>query len=326
MGQPVGVLGWVSGESGVAFHRIREPLRVIAEGGETAFCTDTLSDDQLARVDTVVASMLHYEQDTKAWHQLADLDTHRLVLDVDDWMWDPDIQALKDAWPAEELRRLESNLQRAHVVTTTSSILASKVSQFNNNVWVVPNTMPAWALDIPRNDDQGHWLGYQGALDRWRDWRPQVAGVAKFLAEHPDWGMGWIGDMRLGDFEGYRTWRTPWTTDKREYYAKVAAFTVGLGPLQKTMFNLAKSGLRAVEYAALGVVPVLPDLDPYRAFIKSGHNGVLIRTHETTRGVLNDIAADELWLSRMAAQARSDAQMWTTEAAIEAWAEAWNSV
>jgi glycosyltransferase involved in cell wall biosynthesis len=315
------------GSSGVSFHRIEEPLRVLREQGYTAIVSDRLDDEHLAQVDTVLVSMLHEEQMTEAWHQLAKLDTHRLVIDVDDWMWDPDIDALKKGWPKEALDRLFSNVRRAHVVTTTSSILASYLLKYNNNVWVLPNTMPAWALDVPKpGRDQGLWLGYQGALNRWHDWRPQVVGIAKFLRDNPDWGMGWIGDMRLGDFEGYRTWRTPWTADKREYYAKVAAFTVGLGPLRKTMFNLAKSGLRAVEYAALGVVPVLPDLDPYRPFVKSGYNGMLIRPHETTRGILQDLANDLGWVERMAAQAREDAKRWTTEAAIEAWAEAWNSV
>lgn len=324
--QPVGILGWTTGTSGVHFHRIQEPVRVIAESGYTAFCTDRLDDEALSRVDTVLASGLHYEQDTEAWHALAKLDRHRLVLDVDDWYWDPDIQVLKDAWTPDELRRLESNIERAHIVTTPSYLIANQLAKWNDNVWIVPNTVPAYVLDIPRPPaEQGLWLGYQGALDRSHDWRPQVVGVAKFLRDHPEWGIGFIGEMNLGDFANYRAWRKPWTDNRPDYYRAVSAFTVGLGPLRKTMFNLAKSSLRAIEYMALGVVPVLPDLEPYRYVIKGGLNGMLIRPADTTRGILTDLAREPLHIARMSAQARADATRFTTENAIEAWAEAWNS-
>jgi hypothetical protein len=324
--QPVGVFGWTRGDNGVHFHRVTEPIRVLAELGHTAFYGAQLDDGILSTVDTVVASMLHYEQDTEAWHRLAELGTHRLVLDVDDWMWDPDWDPFKEAWPQDAVHRLYSNVERAHVVTTPSVPIASYLSRFNANVWVVPNTVPAYVLDIERpGPDQGNWVVYQGSPSHERDWGTAGVQLAKFLTGNPGWGVGFVG-AELGDLKHWPSWRRPWTADRPTYYRYVSMGSVGIGPLRKTMFNIAKSSLRAVEYAALGVVPVLPDLDPYRSVIKTGHNGMLIRPHETLRGVLDDLAAEPMHIDRMSAQARADAANWTTEAAIEAWVEAWNSV
>ena len=326
--QRPGVYGWSPGRGGVHFHRIAEPLRVLAELGHRTSTGPQLDDEILDTVDTVLAHTLHGEAETKAWHELARIGTHRLVLDVDDWLWAPDIPSLRDAYPPDVLDRLFSNVERAHVVTTPSGVIASYLSRFNRNVWVVPNTVPAYVLDIPRPDvtENGLWLGWQGALNRSADWKTAAAGVAKFLSRHEDWGIGIIGEAAIDDNGTDRHWVKPWTSDRKAYYASVAAFTIGLGPLRDTLFNRAKSSLRAVEYAALGVVPVLPDLDPYRHVIKSGRNGYLVRDFQTHRRVLTEIAANLEWLDAMGKQARDDAANWTTEAAIGAWAEAWNSI
>jgi glycosyltransferase involved in cell wall biosynthesis len=326
MTREAAVYGWTRGEGGVPFHRILEPLRVMAEHGVPTSWGDVISNEILEQVDTVVASTLHYEDDTRAWHELADSGYHRLVLDVDDWLWAPDMKVLRDAYPREEIDRLFSNVERAHVITTPSPAIASHMARLNRNVWVVPNTVPAYTLDIPRpGPDQGLWLGWQGALDRQHDWRSVTRGVARFLTDHPDWGFGIIGEGGIDDLGTDRTWVKPWTSHRPTYYASVAAFTVGLGPLRDTPFNRAKSSLRAVEYAALGVVPVLPDLPPYRTAINDGYNGLLVHSHQTLRGRLTELAANPDMIAKLSVNARQSATKWTTEAAIESWAEAWNS-
>lgn len=326
MNPPPGVLGWTTASNGVHFHRITEPIRVLKDDhGQNALHSDRLDDDVLSTVDTVVSSMLHTEQQTQAWHALAAAGSHRLVLDLDDWMWNPDWHVFSKAYTPENLARLYSNVERAHVVTTPSPLIASYLTRFNDNVWVVPNTVPAYTLSMVRqHDTKMRWVGYQGSPSHERDWGTVAVSVGKFLRDHPSWGVGFIG-LDPGDLTRFPSFHLRWTGDRHNYYRAVAIFDVGIGPLRNSMFNAAKSSLRAIEYAALGVVPVLPDMDPYRAVIKTGVNGVLIRSHETHRGVLTDLAADPDHLARMSAQARIDAQQWTTEANIGNWVEAWGS-
>jgi glycosyltransferase involved in cell wall biosynthesis len=148
-----------------------------------------------------------------------------------------------------------------------------------------------------------------------------------FLRDNPKWGVGFIG-AELGDFARFPSWREDWmgNDDRPKYYATVARGTVGVGPLRNTPFNRAKSGLRAQEFMACGVVPVLPDMRIYRDYVDHGINGILVgRRPGELRHALRELAASPEYLGGMAGRAWSDSAKWTTEAAIMTWVEAWNS-
>lgn len=100
---------------------------------------------------------------------------------------------------------------------------------------------------------------------------------------------------------------------------------IGIGPLRDTRFNRAKSSLRAIEYAALGIVAVLPDLPIYHGWVEDGVTGRLITPSRTLAGVLHEIA-DPYTRRQMASAARARAAGWTTEANIGRWLEAWHSL
>lgn len=322
------IYGWSPGTGGVHRHRIAEPLRVLGTFGNPVATGPELGDELLARYDTILAHTLHAEADTQAWQQLARIGVHRLVLDVDDWMWGPDWQPFKDHYTPEALRRLYANVSAAHVVTTPNPQIAEYLTRFNRNVWYVPNTIPAWMLDVPLPPRDRPVMAYQGSPSHLRDWTAgTIASVVKFLHRHPDWTMSWYGTTPgpelVEAFPG-RIEIHPWRPDE-EYFHALAAATVGIGPLRDTPFNRGKSGLRAEEYAALGIVAVLPDLPIYQPWIRDNVTGRLVHGHQTLHGVLADVAANPEHLAAMAANARQAARAWTTEAAFEGWAQAWAS-
>lgn len=333
-GQGVGVYGWSPGRGGVHHHRIREPLRVLAEHGTPAQTGPVLTNEILEQVDTVLVHTLHDPQHTEAWHDLADLGTHRLVLDVDDWMWDPDYAPFREHYTPAVLGRLFSNVERAHVVTTPSPKIAEYLSKLNRNVHVLPNTVPAAVLQL----EQCGWgyrpaIGWQISDSHVRDVTPDVlAALGAFMTRQTGWDMHTYGSFSVGAPPGIdpaRLRHTAWIASVDDYYRTVA-LTIGLGPLRDTPFNRAKSALRAIEYAALGVVAVLPDLPIYRSWVMNGVSGRLIpkssKPARTLAGILHELAADPVQVGRMAAAARQLATAWTTEANITKWIQAWQTV
>jgi glycosyltransferase involved in cell wall biosynthesis len=320
----VGVYGWTPGKGGVHHHRIAEPLRVLAEHGVTAFHGVELQDDILHRVDTVLVHTLHDERNSQAWEMLAAQQTHRLVIDIDDWMWRPDWQPFKEHYRSDVLARLFRNVELAHVVTTPSPVIAEYLSRYNRNVHVLPNTVPAWLTEHTMPERERPTVGYQGSSHHIRDFTAtQQRQLGRFLAAHPGWDIHLYGAVELDGPPG-RSRVTGWLPSVDAYYRQVS-LDVGVGPLADTAFNRAKSSLRAVEYAALGIVAVLPDMPPYRGWVTDNETGRLVHTHQTLSGVLGQVAADDEHRVTMAKAARQRALQWTTEANIQRWVDAWCS-
>jgi glycosyltransferase involved in cell wall biosynthesis len=156
------------------------------------------------------------------------------------------------------------------------------------------------------------------------DWRDaDQVQLTRFLRRHRDWHAQFYGNFTVTGGSD-RVHVTPWQLNHDTYW-RTLSMDVGIGPLRNTPFNRAKSSLRAVEYAALGVVAVLPDLPPYRGWIDDGVTGVLVRHPDGLYAALADVAADPAHMARMAAAARLRAAQWTTEASIGRWVDAWNS-
>jgi len=60
------------------------------------------------------------------------------------------------------------------------------------------------------------------------------------------------------------------------WIATLPPFDIGLSPLQENAFNRCKSEIKFLDYCALGLVPVLSDLEPYRDLITDGLTGYLV--------------------------------------------------
>jgi glycosyltransferase involved in cell wall biosynthesis len=109
-------------------------------------------------------------------------------------------------------------------------------------------------------------------------------------------------------------------------YWKTLSMDIGLGPLRDTPFNRAKSDLRAREYMALGIVPVLPYLRPYYQSFVDGVEGRFVYPHQTLSGVLNQVARDPEWMASASAAGREvAAREFTTETNLGRIVEAWTS-
>jgi hypothetical protein len=328
MSPSAGIYGWSTGKGGVHFYRIEEPLRVAAAQGVNAAWGLHLDDAVAEQHDTILAHMLNDERHSEAWEKLAANGAHRLIFDIDDAMWAPDWGPFREHYTPEVMARVWRNISLAHVVTTPSPLIAEYVQRHNPNVFVCYNSVPEWLTHVTMPDRARPRIGYQGSSSHRHDFSPGVLGALhRFLFEHPLWDMHVWGEF---DFHGDewltgRIGKTGWQGSMAAYYRSLS-MDIGLGPLARTTFNDCKSGLRAIEYAALGIPAVLADSPAYRPWIVNCVSGFLPTTDDEWYSCLHQLATDDAYRQFVSHNARNLARKWTTEAQFPNWAAAWNSV
>ena len=101
-------------------------------------------------------------------------------------------------------------------------------------------------------------------------------------------------------------------------------FDIGLSPLCANDFNRCKSEIKFLDYAALGLAPVVSDLEPYRDLVQSGINGYLVEEqYESWLAVTSRLVNDHEHRLQVARAARSlDFQ----EAFLRGVQERWSSI
>jgi glycosyltransferase involved in cell wall biosynthesis len=326
------VYGWSTGTGGVHYYRMAEPLRVLRIHGIEANAGVQLDDEIAERHDTILVHCLHDEPNSEAWEKLAKNGQHRMVIDVDDAMWAPDYEPFKRHYTPRVLDRLYRNVEIAHVVTTPNHLIAEWLSKYNGNVHVVPNTVPEYltkqAMRSQGAARQQPILGYTGSAshdpDITQEW---LDAIARFLRYHPTWQWHLWG-KKPEELEGWpkdRVKTKPWQDSVRAYHRSLK-MEISVNPLKNSLFTASKSGLRAIECAALGIVLVTSNSESMRPWVEDSVTGYLMDPTDDWYQVLHLLAEDHALRRRMQWQARDRAAAWTTEANIHNWVDAWNSV
>lgn len=170
-------------------------------------------------------------------------------------------------FPDENWNWLKRACQQATLVTCTTPTLADAYGS-HGRCDVIPNYVPARYLDIPTPEREIDavvigWSGYIGSHPH--DLQQVGASVATVvrqtgaiigvvgpgegvsrrfgLGNQPVLASGWVG--------------------LAEYPAYLAQLDIGLVPLEMTLFNQAKSWLKGLEFASVGVPFLASPTEPY---------------------------------------------------------------
>lgn len=214
---------------------------------------------------------------------------------------------------------------QADLVTCTTPALAHRYAP-HGRVAVLPNCVPGWYLEVegkPNDRPTVGWTGtritHVGDLD--------VCGMAiRDVQESTGCGFRAIGSAdTLTELDVTGEVR-PWCDLKDRgpdgYAATVASLDVGLVPLADNTFNRAKSALKMMEYASLGVVPVMtPTPDNIRMF-QHGIGFLADSPADWARHV-RALVTDEVLRENQVARGREVMAGWTYEARAHLWWEAW---
>lgn len=318
---------WSLTSNAVHHYRIQEPLRGMSLLGHNTRLSAEVTGEDCEWADVLLTSVHGQEQASEGWQRIARMPNRpMLVFDIDDDVWNFDERlAQYDFWKDPEvLLRTQNDIAVADLVTTPSPVLAGHLAELNPNVVVLPNTVPEYLLWLAPPKPDVFTVGYQGGDTHRYDLEMVSPDLFRFLATHPAarmhvWGVpGYEGPFRS------RVGTTGWNRSVKSYYLSLR-MSVGLAPLRNTAFNHAKSGIKALEYAALGIPSVVSMGPTYDGWVFDGSTGFVVGEGDWLP-VLSWLAANPLACATIGSEARRFAEGWTTERCAGRWVGAYGKV
>lgn len=241
----------------------------------------------------------------------------------------PAFRELHPRWsPEENWQHAEAACRAADMVTVSTPALAKRYGG-HGRVRVVRNCIPSAWLEAGREspppaDGDGCLVGWTGAfVVHAGDLEVTRGGIARALrpedrlrvSEHAEAGLEL-------DVPPAQTVIAEWQQLTGGYPQWVADLDVGIAPLAANRFNDAKSALRGLEYAALGVPFVASPSPEYRWLLLRGAGLLAPRPKDWTRHLRLLLQSAEA-RAELAGEGRQVAAQWTFDRQAHVWAEAW---
>lgn len=302
------VSGWAADEGACGFYRVAQPFAALAAAGEdVTVVTDAVRGSDLLEDGT----SLIVAQRTADAEQTVLLDA--LKQEGIPYLYETD-DALLNLDPANPVAKeyanpvtrfvIETAMLNSEAITVSTPELAEMVAPYGEP-HVLPNGLPDYFLSLDLHSAEGRKsdgivvIAWAGSSTHHGDFHKEVQyGLRKTLAWHDHTrfvcqGHDYRRQLRV---EGIHV---PWSKDIPSFHRTLPDYDIGLCPLAVTPFNKAKSGLKAMEYQAAGVVPVAQDMPGYRSIITDGVDGFLVRTGKEWLDAIQALATDHDLRARM---------------------------
>ncbi|GIV24803.1 MAG: hypothetical protein KatS3mg026_0495 [Bacteroidia bacterium] len=203
-----------------------------------------------------------------------------LLLDFDDAIWLPATSEANRAFAwLKNPKKLHTLLRLAKVVTVCNDFLADYARQYATDVRILPTTIDT-ELYRPRPKPPSDtvvigWSGSLTTLAHFRIVEPALAILRKRYGarlrfrvigaphyQNPDLGIESL----------------PWRPETE--VADLSIIDIGLMPLPDDEWSRGKCALKALQYMALGIPPVVSPVGMNSQVVQEGVNGLLARTLE----------------------------------------------
>jgi len=181
-------------------------------------------------------------------------------------------------------KSLQDLLNTFDVVTTTTPYIKKKYSEFNPNIFILPNSIDFNLFrPFPKKENKQIRIGWTASDSHYSEIWMVKRIMRKVFDKYKD-------DVRFVLFGNLWELSKEFEKDSFErhdfipldlYPMKQASLQldIGLCPLDKIEFNQAKSQLKWSEYAALGIPAVCSKLEPYDC-VEDGKTGLVADTED----------------------------------------------
>lgn len=337
MSEVVDVFGWLADRHGCGTLRMMQPLEALASeaGWVTRYDEGLSAQGQMPKV--IVGQRVCKDEPSGLWQGLSKLEKRpKLVYELDDDLWNIDPQN-EDAYQWFVLgyskdrgtyhyvqRNIENNIRAADRVTCTTQAIADIVSQWNDDVVIVPNYIKRWVTEHERPKRDRLTIGWMGSATHRMDWEQAYSPMRQFLNRNPEVDFKIMG-ATYGDWLKIPRDRVidhGWI-DGVEKVWEAIDFDIGIAPLRPHLFNRAKSSLKFMEYSALGIPTVASDVGPYSEAVKHGETGFLVKRDHEWGKYLRMLVNDEDMREEMGRNAHEWAKTQVLEDHVDEWMRAY---
>ncbi|MDW8015380.1 MAG: glycosyltransferase family 4 protein [Bacteroidia bacterium] len=202
-----------------------------------------------------------------------------VVLDFDDAIWIKDVsQANKAFARLKSSRKVITLIKRAQLVTVCNTFLSAYVQQYHKRVRIIPTTIDT-DLYRPKGLDSEApvVIGWSGSATTTAHLRT-IEPALRQLYEKYGSAIRFLFIGTAGYAPPFPAQLLPWRpeTEVRD----LQAITIGLMPLPQDEWSRGKCALKALQYMALGIPPVVSPVGMNTEVIQEGVNGLFARTPE----------------------------------------------
>ncbi len=296
-----------TGNGGVCWYRCALPamalgadwIGVVGEPGALRRATggfvEPAGESAWAGYDVVVLQLVHGE----AWlRRIAELQAAGVTVlyEIDD-----DLRGVAaepghefaPKFPPQRVRAHEAAIHACDGVICSTPVLAERLAGLSERIHVCANgiDLARYPYPLPQRETVTiGWAGGTGHERAMRPWMPAIAAVLEQRAQARFRSVGQPFGHRLAErFGADRASAVPFTA-LDTYPAAMAAFDIALAPAAPSAFFTAKSDLRFLEAAALGL-PVVADPAVYPT-VAHGATGLHATTPDEAREAMLALVDD----------------------------------
>jgi glycosyltransferase involved in cell wall biosynthesis len=224
------------------------------------------------------------------------------VFDFDDALYIPTASAA-NAWAARlrSPQRVIASCRAARHVMVGNEVLAQFARPHARAVTIVPSTVDlAQYAPAVREENVRPIVGWTGSGTT----QPHLAALGPALArlrQEVDYELRVIGDG-APDLPGVDVVRVPWRAETEA--ADLRDLDVGLMPVPDDEWGRGKCGMKAIQYMALGIPPVVSPVGMNTTLVGDGVSGFHARTPDDWVTAIARLLRDGALRRRMGAAAR----------------------
>jgi len=270
---------------------------IVVEWTDTKSCLNALQTSALVIFYRIPAS-----DSVKIIHKEAKRLNLQTVFEVDDLIFD--LEAYSQNSNMERLHKTVRNnllndallyqemIKMCDFSIASTETLALYMQKYTaGEVFIVENCLDSYFFKlvdkIAKNPINSHediiFIGYgSGTTTHDVDFEEAAEGVLKILKKYTNVRLIIHGHLQLSEaFDKYKSQviKIPFM-EEDEYYRSVAAFDINIAPLEKSIFNDAKSNIKYLEASIFKVPTIASPRDTFYNIIKNGVNGFLVDTPE----------------------------------------------
>ncbi len=245
-------------------------------------------------------------------------DLDDLIFDADEYARNSNVAAL----PADERDVLMNGvrLYRAmmshvdHCIASTPTLRARMQALIDGKVFLLENALDTHLLDLadaphPDRDPATVVIGYgSGTTTHDADFLAAAPALLRIMEAYPQVRLAVYGHLDLPDgfdARSHQIVRVP-LLDPDDYYLALSRFDISLAPLERTVFNDAKSNIKFLEASLFGVPSVCSPGAAFLQAVDHENNGFLATSDNEWYAALRRLVEDAGLRRRVGEQARRD--------------------
>lgn len=249
-----------------------------------------------------------------------------LILDIDDAVWLPNVSGNNATFGwVKGPRKLYRSLRYADLVIAGNSYLRAHAERFNSCVRVIPTTIDTDHHQNMRSkaDDKIciGWTGSHTTTPHFELAAPALKRVQEKYGHRVRFKV--IGDP---DYRNENLGIRGIAWEKEREIEELSDIDIGIMPLPDTEWAKGKCGLKALQYMALGIPPVVSPVGVNTEIVEDGKNGFLAWEEEAWVKSLEHLIENASLRKKLGEAARNTVlSSYSVEANKERYVEALNA-